>query len=289
MNLSYEGYCRRFGFRVPKSYFQLMEIANRLQPDHPWNAFDPIGLLNLDDCGPEACSYTAPGDFVVLGWTGGDSIHYGFVLDDDINSGCAERAIAMNDPIGTDTRLLANSLPEFLGFLCANDIMQAYGDVSEKCFSEANAVAEVLQAEFGFKIPKTQLAAEKSARRERLRRGATPTEDRIGVMLPAETVDLRTIDRMARRIAGVNSWESSGPDERLLDEAEQRLSQGEIGTALVIARNFRFHYWYSDWEGSRSFIRRTSDILGRAYVALGRDYAAQALVKQTEGALKNVT
>lgn len=77
-------------------------------------------------------------------------------------------------------------------------------------------------------------------------------------------------------------------DERRLDEAERRLRRGEVGTALVVARDFRFHHWYDDWTGSRTYVRRTYDILAEAYSALGRDFAARAVRQQTESAIREV-
>jgi hypothetical protein len=55
------------------------------------------------------------------------------------------------------------------------------------------------------------------------------------------------------------------------------------------SRNFRFHYWYDDWQGSGSYIRRTCSILERAYAALGRTYASNAVRRQTDEAIRHVS
>jgi hypothetical protein len=73
-----------------------------------------------------------------------------------------------------------------------------------------------------------------------------------------------------------------------LDAAEKRLLDGEAGTALVIARNFRFLHWYDDWKLGRAFVRRTCEIMVEAYQKLGRDFLSDRVRRQTATVLENV-
>ena len=77
-------------------------------------------------------------------------------------------------------------------------------------------------------------------------------------------------------------------DERLFDEAERRLTRGEIGTALVLARNIRFHYWYDDWTEGRPIIRRACDIIARGYEPSDRPFAPKRIRKQAAEAIEGV-
>jgi hypothetical protein len=280
---------QKFGFRVPASYHRLVELAYRLaDDDRPGNGFSYLSLCYLDEVGQGACSYTAPGDFAILGWSGTDSTHYGFVLDDEVDDG-RERPIALNDPNGGETRLLATNLPEFLAGLCAPYDEYDVADPSSEYERKAERLAGILREEFDLKVPATAVAAREAAWEWRLSSGAVPTEDRIGVMVPRETVDCAYAASFVWRKPGGYSWETLPPDERRLDEAERRLRRGEVGTALVLARDFRFHHWYDDWKMGRAYIRRTCDIQETAYRTLGRNFAARTIRERTDAAIEMVT
>ena len=284
---TYEQLCKEFGFRVPRSYHHLLELGARLSPKDPFNAFDRLHLRQLDHRGPTACSYTAPPDFMIFGWSGSDSGHYGFVLD-GLDEDVDERPVAQNYPDGAETRLLAMTFPDFLGLLCAPADEDDEPDPDDPWQQDVDRLAAVLKKELGVRVPKSQTRASDRAWKKRLASGATPTQDRIGVMVPPDTVDRRYLDSLVWNVPGGFAWEKPDPDPRRLDDAERRLERGEVGTALVVARDFRFHHWYADWQGDRAYIKRTSSILQRAYAALGREYAAKAVRRQTREALKDV-
>lgn len=277
----------QFGFRVPRSYHRLIELATRIgDAEYPWNAFDLLMLTNLDAVGREGCSYTAPGDFAILGWTGGDSGHYGFLLDDEIDDG-RERPIAVWYPDTTETQILAADLCGLLSYLCALSAEDEL-DRASPFQKECDRLAAILQEEFEMMVPNSSAEALEEAWQWRLRSGAVPTEDRIGVMLPPASIDRAYPAGLIWRKPGGWSLERLPADERRLDEAEKRLKRGEVGTALVIARDFRFHHWYDDWKTTKTYIRRTCDLLEAAYRELGRERAARTTRERTEDAIANV-
>lgn len=172
------------------------------------------------------------------------------------------------------------SLPDFLGVLLAK-VRAMHGSNA----AVSRVIQTLTEAQLVY-YPTNVESAIHAAWTARLEGGAVPTSDRIGVMLPPHLVDCRYLETLVwpARTEGLRSK----PDERLLNEAQRRLQAGDIGTALVVARNFRFHYWYSDWKSGRHYIRQTSDILSAAYVALSRPRAAAAISRQTAAALENV-
>jgi hypothetical protein len=236
--------------------------------------------MYLENAGSNAISITKPGDSVIFGWSGCDSEHFLFVIDDDMIDD-RERPIAFWPIDGrAETGLIANSFPEFLEWL-----VTSYGADSLGA-EESERLLSLLKREFGIhrlRSPKKIVATARAIRFKK--RGMTPTRDNIGVLLPEKSVDRKYLDRI--------SWPSDNdysvrPQPALLDEADRRLEAGELGTALVLARNYRFHWWYDDWKTARQIIRRTSDLLTRAYGELGRPAAATEIERQTEWNLSNV-
>jgi hypothetical protein len=241
----------------------------------------------LDIRGSNAISYTAPPEFFVFAWTGTGSGSYGFVVDDVTDA--LERPIAEWYPDGSHRGIVASSFADFLSLQFAPYDEQARHEkrTSSQQESQRERLRLALAERFSLHIPGTQYQATTLAANERLCAGAVPTEDGLGVMVPEKTVD--------RRYLGSLPWPSTPGgdqtirlDERLFDTAVNRLSAGQVGTALVIARNIRFHYWYDDWKTSRTIIRRTCDIIAQCYEVLNRPFAAARIRKQTTDAIEEL-
>jgi len=170
--VSYDQLRDKLGFRVPRSYQRLLELVEAIRPQdsYPWNVFAPLLLKMLDEAGPSAVSYTAPPDFVIFGWTGVGSGHYGFVLD-DVDPEVDERPVAVNYPDGTGEGLLAMTLPEFLGQLCDVPVETGDGTPLNPWEAERRRLAEILRDGVGIGVPTSRQASREAAWAERLRRG----------------------------------------------------------------------------------------------------------------------
>jgi hypothetical protein len=249
-------------------------------------------------------SHTKPPDTVIFGWVGGDSEHYVFVMDEEPHDD-RERPIALWAPaFPGGCGLIANSFPEFLEYCLAQQIEVGYTE------TETHHLRTLLATEFGVRSIRNaqQIAdAARASRYEpaqgfwhrdfphRTRPTASasspneifPTQDRIGISLPRDIVD--------RRFMRSIEWEPTSLTDsiplrpHLLDEAEKRLRKGDIGTALILARDYRFHHWFDDWDTDHLIIRRTALILNSAYRQLNRRTAAANIINQTRRALVNLS
>jgi hypothetical protein len=283
---SYETICQRFGFRVPCAYHELLMLAFELSPSDPWNAFRDVDLCGLGSTylsaeGNGFIGYTeCPPDVKVFGWTGTDGGQLGFILD-DVTADEMDPPVALIYPgCSSDTGVIAINFASFIGYLLA----------PSQC-SDADADVQGLRvrmhARFPVCVPPHRQVAASVAQVARVSAGAVPTLDRVGVIVPESSVDRVFLDSLTWPTAG--SWKpKAAPNERRLGEAFDRLYADEVGTALVIARNFRYLHWYDDWSTGRNYIRTTGDILECAYERLGRYFAARAVRQQTEYALANV-
>lgn len=301
---TYAEVSERFGFPVPRDYYRLVEIAFQIAPDDPWNAFKRIGLHDLDltRANPEfkdpGHDYPdTPSEACVFAWAGGDGVHFAFIVDDQ-PAEPGELPVAEINP-SSRPRIVALKFSDFLRieiigslFLCE----EAPGADDDLGF-----LIEVFTSAYGFCVPGTVLSScdrggyvdaeeriemRKRVELERLEAGAVPTADGLGVLLPANTVDRKFLESLTWP-----SWTESHdvrPDERLLVEAEKRLARGQPGTALVIARNFRFLFWHHDWQTGKVHITRTSKIMSEAYRLLGRHHAADRVLSTTDWAVQNV-
>jgi hypothetical protein len=120
-----------FGFQVPKSYVRMLEIAEQLNPADSNNAFDPLALYQLDRFGFHAKHAESPPELVIFGWTGNDDGHYAFIVDDPRRP-CEEYQIGLFYGDGTVRRIVASSIPEFLGVLCRSTLEdEPEGDEAE--------------------------------------------------------------------------------------------------------------------------------------------------------------
>jgi hypothetical protein len=237
--------------------------------------------MHLHNAGPEAISITKPGDSVVFAWTGCDSEHFIFVIDDDATDD-RERPVAFWPIDGrSETGLLANSFPEFLEWL-VSCYCEESGDKNEIA-----RLMQILRDEFGISRLRPHEQLVQSARDTRLSRpGMVPTLDNIGIWLADVPVDRMFLNSLDWPKA--ENW-SAKPIPGILDEAEARLDAGEIGTALILARNYHFRWWYADWKTGRQIMRRSAQVMAAAYRRLGRHYAALEIERQTEWNLARVT
>jgi hypothetical protein len=298
---------RGFGVLLPASYARLWSIAFQLSPDDPANAFEPIGIqcLGLKERIEE--SYDTPPEFFTFGWTGVDSSRYGFVVDDP-NHPVDEYPIAHSEP---ESQLEASTLPEFLERCIATEL-EPLGPVGliidipgrgacpptqpspdpralareKERTATIRQIWAALQPAFGLTECEDPDETLERAWSDRLSAGAVPTVDKLGAMVPEDTVDREYLDSL--QWTSDDSWRRLPPNESRLTEAERRLASGQAGTALVIARNFRFLHWHDDWKSGRNYIRRTAEIMSRAYRELSRDFLADRVNCQTDVVLTNV-
>jgi len=277
----------RFGFLVPLSYHELISLAFELAPLDPWNAFDPIDLFSLhvtaanpDFEYPGHDYADTPVEVQVIGWTGTDGGHYGFLVD-DLPEKPQELPIVECYP-NDGCRVFGLNLPEFLAVFLAEQYIEEPPEETP----ERRRVMQAVIDRFDVTIPGDFEAALAEVWRKRRMHGAIPTADGCGVILPEDTVDRSYLDSIDWPAKDDISSTLSPP--RLLDEAERRVVADEPGTALVIARNYRQLHYYDDWKEGRIIIRRTSEIMEQAYTALGRHHLAKKIRDQTEWAVNNV-
>jgi hypothetical protein len=277
----------RFGFPMPRGYYDLLSLAFDLAPEDPWNAFEPIDLFYLDDtCANPDFEYPGhdyadtPAEVQVIGWTGTDGGHYGFLVD-DLPSQAQELPIVECYP-NSGCRVFGLTLSEFLGVFLAEQYIEEPPEETP----ERRRVMQAVIERFGVVIPDDFEAALAEVWRKRRIQGAIPTADGCGVMLPEDTVDRSYLDSIDW--PGKDDFSNRMSPPELLNEAKRRLATGEPGTALVIARNYRHLHWYDDWKEERLIIRRTSEIMEQAHTALGRHHLAKKIRDQTEWAVKNV-
>ena len=294
---SYEELCRRYGgLKLPRAFHGFVVLAHEIDPEDPSGAFDPIGIISLnlfddnddDERGPGddgRCPDT-PAEVVVFGDAEADGAHYGFLVDDE--SAAAEEYPIVDVFPDNEVKLVGSTFRDFLEHRLLIYLME-----EDEPDEDLTRVAKLLESRLGVRLPGSPEEADKLAEdaekrfvEERLAtRNVISTADGLGVVLPPESVD-------RGYLAGLR-WPKKDalkprPDESILAEAERRLARGEHGTALVLARNFRTFFWYSDWKTGRNYIRRTAAVLEKAYAALGRSRAAANIRRITHWAVKEV-
>lgn len=282
---SYNQVCRGFGFPVPKSYYRLIELAFRITPTNPWNAFRELDILYFDATSANP-DYVYPGhdypdtpvEIHVIAWGGTDGTHYGFIVD-DLPSAPHELPIAEVYP-NSGCRVLGMNISEFIGLRIAETIR----DCGKKWYEENCNLIDLLMSVFTIPIPAD---IDEHLARCQLRRaqcGAVITLDGCGAVLPQGRIDWQTWEQI--------DWEKhrGGKDipDRLLMEAESRMMRGDDITAFLIARNFRYLYWHSDFNSNRQYIQRTAAIMERVYGHLGRVHLARKIRDQTDWAVREV-
>jgi hypothetical protein len=257
----------------------MLAIARKLNPKDPANAFDPLMLCRLDRHGFRAEHAESPPELAIFGWTGNDDGHYGFIVDDPRET-ADEYVIGMFYGDGTLCGIVAPRLPEFLGVLCrqiAQD--EPEGEAGEKY----RRVAKALKDGLDVKVPRWNVDVSGRAVRKRNAKKPIPTEDGIGLVLPDATVDRAYLSKLKWPKRKWPFDPEIPRDDRLLVEAERRLKSGEPGTALVIARNFFFHYVYDrNKRTEKARVKRIQNIAEKAYRALDRDYAADLVRLRTQ-------
>jgi hypothetical protein len=276
------------GFPPPPAYARLFDLATRLAPSNPPDAFRPLGLTNLapDAVGRHAwCAYTPP-EFVVLAWTGAASGQIGFVLDGvdaDANPPVAEHTEIDADPV----EYAGADLPHYLATLCARPapLRTPFGVLPSPSPSPAwRRLRDALVAELAIDVPPTADAGRAAARRAALARGPVPTEDGLGLIVPECLVDRQFLATVRWSTPPHDPFEKIhrlNPGERVVAEAERRLARGDVGTALALARNISFNAWarahraQGDRAASLDQIRRAGTIMAAGYTALGRPVVAE--------------
>ncbi len=280
---AYAALSRHHGLRVPIAYFEFVTLARELSPGDPALAFEPLGFIwdepgDDEDArwpGDDGRYVGTPAELVVFGRSGTDGGHFGFLVDDETATR-GEYPIVEVYP-RSEITIVGATFAEFVGYLVVTE-REVYAAEGESPPPELDRLANLVERRLGVAIPAGRQEA--LDRAKRCRAGTVPTEDGLGIVLPAAGVD-------ADYLADLD-WPDSAPDPSRLDEAERRLEDGEPGTALVLARNFRHLYWYDDWDRGRQFIRRTASILSAAYRALGRDRAAARVRAVTDWAVEHV-
>ncbi len=274
-----------FGFAVPESLERLLVLAWRYRPENHWDAFESASLMYMGSslCNP---AYDYPGhdymdtpvEVYVFGWTGCDGAHWGFVVE-DLPQEPAELPIAYVYP-NYQTRLVGRSISEFLSLLIVT-AMADIGADDDDYASEVTAIRDLLVGEFEIDDARNEDAICQDVLSWRIASGAYPTVDGIGVTVPDGTIDRAFLDALVWR-------EGDEPDPMLMRAGRERFAAGEIGTALVIAKNYRHLFAYSDWKRGKRIIRETADLLQSCYRALGREHLARKMRVQTEWAVAEV-
>ena len=282
---------------LPLDYYDLLSLAFETQPDAPWDAFDDLNICSFDltpahpnyRLSPDVyAEYSGtPAEGVVFAWSGIDGAHYVFVIDNEPESP-TELPIARVCSDGCH-RLMGLSFREFVSNAMAHlfepplppEIVGNRTDIppSIPWSDEESRLIGILKDRFLLDDPvfmdDDELHASLWKRRQES--GAIRTEDGLGVKLPADSYDLETIE--------AQDW--SHPDTEILASAETLLDN-QPGTALVLARNFRHYFDYTDWNTERRFMPWTADILEAAYLKLDRRHAATKVRVQTTWALENL-
>ena len=282
---SYKEITKQFGFPVPTQYYQLLELSFILGPNQPWKTFEPLGLYSLDATLANPSYFYSGHDYAdtpveiyVIGWTGADGGHYGFVVD-DLPSEPVEFPIAEVYP-GSGSRLLGRNISEFLSVR----LSEVLNDRGPKWLEDNEYIISMLEEKVHCSVFKELDAHLHRTLEDRIRAGAVMTLDGCGSIVPKDQIDWQAWDAIDW---GDVSAEQSVP-EHLLVDAERRMTQGDHITAFLIARNFRFLYWHRDFKSDRSYIRRTSSIMESVYTALGRPHLAKKIRLQTEWAVGDV-
>lgn len=277
---------RKFGFRVPETYIQLLKVAQRLD-DELWNAFDPLMFyVSKKQIGLRALPTATPPELVVLGWTGADDGHYGFLVDNP-SQDSDEYSIGEFYADGGGGKTIAASIPEFLGSLY-RELVDDYGegpdsDLDPKDQRKLRLTMSLLTKEFEIPIPDAEdlgayeVKASAHLKRKQ-RKDYISTEDGFGVFLPKDSVDRRYVRSLKWPSRCIVTDPEIPPDDKFLDVAERRLKSGEPGTALIVSRNFWHHYRYDRNRRIRKArIRRLGNLMEKSYRALAREFEARII------------
>jgi hypothetical protein len=275
----------RFGFPVPPGFIAFMTGLQSISASDPWTVLHTVGLdaagtrchPNFQDRGYDTAD--TPNEVVPFAYLRSSGAHYGFVVD-DVPSKPQELPIAHVEPDGTP-ELLGLDFSEFLQAIVLEtlsflDNLGLGRESLEELVRVLNPSLNISMPEplefgvdwNGYTVPTELINLKRRVAVKRRRAGAIPTADTLGVMLPEETVDREYLESLTW--PELDEVLEITPGDQVLDEAERRLLKGEVGTALVLARNFRFLFWYKDWKGERIYIKRTAEILAKAYGILGR-------------------
>lgn len=282
---------RAFGVPVPMSYLTLLEIVEELSVDgHLWNALEPIAFyFDRKAYGLSALPTLTPPELIVCGWTGMDDGHYGFLVDQlDPKSG--EYPICrFYSAGGTIAAAVAGGIGELVGTL-VRTYLDDYADEMEPDEQRRLVrLRSLAKQALGTVVPrdKTEVAVRSSERRV-ARPGFVPTEDGVGMFLPDDSFDRRYLrdlgwpEHLSYRIPTVK-------DCKLMEVAERRLAQGEPGTALLLMRNFWYHYNFDrNPKPRKERLLRMTTTLEHAYRALDRHFAADVLRSRVEEDLKRI-
>lgn len=256
---TYTELCEAAGFPVPPSLRTLWEVAAALNPKDPSAGIDHVGgglLLMIPNEAEEIqevpCNCVA---FARLC----DGSQLVFVID-DAGDKPIERPVACFTYVGIEPSLYGLSLPGAIVHMLRSNTDD---DRSDAELREALLLVQRLKTRPDEPITEGEIIL------SRWREGAVCTADNIGVVVPDRLVSRSCIRRSEASL--------DGRSPKILDEAERRLRAGEIGTALVLARNF---YWHGFTQTEH--LLRTADILSRAYTALGRPLIAAKAKRQAE-------
>ena len=157
---------------------------------------------------------------------------------------------------------------------------------STEDIEELRTLGEIVQERFDLSSRKGshKLEKEARARRDCL---VTPTVDGIGCTLPRGVVpDTEYLESLWW--PSLSESHQYDVDRSFLDEAERRLQDGDLGTALILSKNLRTTYWYSNWEESKEVLLRTSAVIGACFDQWGRRGPAQRIRAATEWAIRSV-
>jgi hypothetical protein len=289
-----------YGFDFPDDFFRVWDLACRLRPLDPLNAF--ADTLNVVLVGPfEVLSGRfdgrVPRRSLLLHWryhddppefftvmADDDGLHWGYFLDDPATaSGCVasyypEEVYEIQPDGDTLFEALRLQLESCQGDLEIDleeeDVDDAEADAAEDALAKLRrqvmAVATGDRMKTGEEY--TDRYAGVSSRSDRV---VAATMEEMGIVLPPE--QYRPLS-----VTGKKLWKRlkrGGPIEPLMQEARQAIAEGKPGAALELGRNL----WACAGEERQE---AAFDILDEAYAALGRE--TLRCVLQTHRACRNL-
>jgi hypothetical protein len=275
---------RAFGVPVPASYVALLEIVEELSVGGDlWNALPIHFAFDRKAYGLSALPTLTPPELIVCGWTGMDDGHFGFLVDQRAPETGEYPIGEFYSADGSTAPAMASGIGEFVGCL----IRAYYDDYRDEMEPDERRRLKRLhllaKQRLGTVVPRNDRdVLVRSSERRVAQPGIVPTEDGVGLFLPEDSFDrryLRTLvwpEHLSYRIPTV---EECG----FMDIAERRLAQGEPGTALLLMRNFWYHYNFDDHpEPRKERLGRMATTLEQSYRALDRHFAADVLRSRVE-------
>ena len=285
---TYEEVCSGFAFPVPHSYYKLLQLAFELSPRNPWNAFDPFDFTGLGNTHanphyvyPGHDTASTPVEIYVIGWTGTDGGHYGFLVD-DLPTKSQELPIVEVYPLDGECRLLGMNVTEFLSVRIGESVR----DYGEQWYKEHYELISRLVCELDVNISRSIDEILTNAILERAQAGCIfTTIDRCGTKVPMQLVDWEFWTRI--------DWDVVRREDEmpmhLLNEAGSRMGKGDYATAFLIAKNLWMLYWQRTPSGdAREWIRRTGDVMQQAYRILERKHLEEKMRSVIEWILQEV-